>query len=206
MGDDGCNEPCQVRQVVGATPSEVATQLGLVLDQHHRCSRIGRTQCGRHPRRSATRDKDVGMGIALVVGTVRAGLPVDATTGSELPEDLLVQGVPEEPGPHEGLVVEAGGQEPSDQLVDGGEVPTQARPDVLGADGHAVGQPAAAGADVGLVSDLHEQVRIPVVGGQDSAPPVVLHAAGEHLDTRCCQRRGDRVALVACETATVPGE
>jgi len=146
------------------------------------------------------------MGIALVVGTVRAGLPVDATTGSELPEDLLVQGVPEEPGPHEGLVVEAGGQEPSDQLVDGGEVPTQARPDVLGADGHAVGQPAAAGADVGLVSDLHEQVRIPVVGGQDSAPPVVLHAAGEHLDTRCCQRRGDRVALVACETATVPSE
>ena len=122
------------------------------------------------------------MYVTLVVGAVRAGLPVDLATRSELPQDLLVEG-PQKLRAHEGLVVEAGGQEATHQLVGCRQVEAQARPHVLGGYLHPCLQLAATGANVGLVPDLHEEIRIPMVGGHDSALAVVLHGSAEHVDT-----------------------
>ena len=101
---------CQLgslRPLVVVAPSEVATQVAVLLDQEDRCTGVGGSQGRPHPGRAATCDEDVRVDVPLVVVAVRAGLPVDLATRGELLQDLLVHG-PEEGGTHEGLVVEAG--------------------------------------------------------------------------------------------------
>ena len=107
---------------------------------------------------------------------------------------------------HKGLVVKARGQEPSNQLVGGAEIKLEAGPHVLGADHHAGFQATATGPDIWLVADLYEQIWVPVVGGQNAALAVVLHAAAEDIDSTGRNRRGDGVALVPGDSLSIPGE
>ena len=65
---------------------------------------------------------------------------------------------------------------------------------------------AAASPDVGLIPDLNEQVRIPMVGGHDAPLAVVLHGPAEHVDTVGGDRRGNGVPLKAGHLFAVPGE
>ena len=100
---------CQLgtlRPLFVVAPSEVATQVAVLLDQEDRCAGVGGSQRCPHPGGTATGDEDVRVDVPLVVVTVRAGLPVDLATRGELPQDLLVHR-PEEGGTHERLVVEA---------------------------------------------------------------------------------------------------
>ena len=206
MGLDGRHQFGDRRQVVGTAPAQVSAEFRLVFDEHDRGTRLGGGDRRSHAGRAAPRHEHVRVGVALVVGAVGAGLPMDAATGGELAEDLLVHVVPEPPWAHEGLVVEARGQEAADHLVGGTQVELQAGPHVLGADLHSDDQAAAAGPHVGLVTDLHEQVRVPVVGGHDAPPALVLHGAGKDLDTVGGEGRGDCVALVPRVFLSVPGE
>ncbi len=105
-----------------------------MLDQENLGSGLGRSGCGRHAGGAATGDDDVGVGVPLVVVAVR-GVGVDGAAGSERGQHLLV-GRPELLRVDEGLVVEAGGQEPADELVRGLGVVVERRPHVLWADGH----------------------------------------------------------------------
>ena len=100
------------------TPEEVAPQVAVLLDEEDRCTGIGGGQRSPHASGAATGDEDVRVDVPLVVGAVLAGLPVDLATRGELLQDLLVHR-PQEGGAHEGLVVEARGQEAPDQLVHG---------------------------------------------------------------------------------------
>ena len=112
------------------SPTQVATQLGVVLDQEDRGPGIGCSQRCSHARRPSACDQDVRVDVTLVVGTMGTGLPVNLAAGGEFPEDLLVER-PQKLGAHERLVVEARGQETAHQLVGRCQVEAQARPHVL---------------------------------------------------------------------------
>ena len=137
MGLHCCYQIRRFTLVSRAAPEEVSAKLVFVLDEEYVGSGLRGGQGGGHARRSATGHQHVRMGIALVVGPVGAGLPVDAAPGGETAENLLVER-PQKPGTHECLVVEPGRKEPPDHLVDGAEVEPQAGPHVLGGDRYPV--------------------------------------------------------------------
>ena len=191
-------------QVVRPAPAQVPAELVLLLDEHHRRAGAGGRDRGGHPRGAAAGDHHVGVGVALVV-VAAVGVGRHLAGVHEGAQDLLVRG-PQPLGLDERLVVEAGGQEPSGEPVDGLDVEAQRRPGVLRADLEARGEQAVRAADVRLVADLHHGARVEVARGEQPAGPVVLVAAGEHALARGRERRDDRVAGVARVAGAVPGE
>ena len=107
------------------------------------------------------------MGVTLVVATVRR-VEIDTATRGEFRQDMFARR-PQLRRLHEGLVVEASGEEAADEAVGGFHVELQRRPHVLRRHGHTVRKPAMRGTHVGLVVDLHGRVWIPEVGGQHTA-------------------------------------
>ena len=205
-GVQGLTQVGQHCQIVRPAPAKVTAELGLLFNEHDGGSGLGCGERRRHSGRPASGYKNVGVGVALVVVAVGSSLPVDAASRGELTQDALVEVVPQELWAHEGLVVEAGREEASDQLIGGAEVPSEAGPHVLGTHLHAIDKATATGPHVRFVANLDRQVRVPVIGRQDSPAPVVLHSPREDLDTCRSQGRGDGVALMAAEGTAVPGE
>ena len=138
--------------------AQVAAEAVLLLDEEHPRPGLGGGDRGRHPGWSATGHADVDVGIALVetVGGRVAGHP---SAGGEAAEHLLV-GRPQPLRPDERLVVEAGAQEPSDELVGCLHVVLQRRPRVLRSHDHPGRQTAVGAANIGLVADLHRAAGI----------------------------------------------
>ena len=91
-------------------PEEVATQTVAMLDEKHLRPGLCGCERGRHPGRTPACHHHVGMGVTLVVVAV-GSIEVDPAPRRERGQHLLVGG-PEPLRPHEGLVVEPGGQEP----------------------------------------------------------------------------------------------
>ena len=185
-------------------PAQVAAEPVLLLDQHDPRAGLRGGHGGGHPGRPAAGHQHVGVGKALVDGgprRVRGHLP----RVHEPLQHALVQ----RPQPlrlDEGLVVEAGAEEPAGQLVDRLDVEAQGRPGVLGTHVHGrFGLPVRA-AHVRFVADLEEAPGVVEVRGEQAARPVVLVAAREHPEPGRRQRRRDRVPVERRDGAAVPAE
>ncbi len=87
----------------------------LLLDEQHACPGLGGGDRGCHAGRSATGHAHVDVGVALLEA-VLGWLVGDPPAGGEAAEHLLVGG-PQPLRLDERLVVEAGAEEPSDELV-----------------------------------------------------------------------------------------
>ena len=190
--------------VVVRAPQQMSAELMFVLDEHHRRSGLRSGERRSHARRTTAGNDDIRMGVTLVVATVRC-VEVDTAARGEFRQDVFV-GRPQFRRLHEGLVVEAGGEEAADEAVGGFHVELQRRPHVLRRHGHAVRKLAMRGTHVRLVVDLHGRVGIPEVGGQHAAGPVVFHGTAEDVFAVGQERRGDGVALETLELLAVPGE
>ena len=145
-------------------------------------------------------DLVVAIGVRSVGGVAEAG---------GVAQEVFVER-PEAAGPHEGLVVEAGGDERSGETEGGHEVEVQAGPGVDVADfepgrgGGDGGQPVGEGA--GAVAELDEGVGVFGAGGDDAAGAVVLEAAADEGDAVGEEGGGDGVAAEGTDGASVKGE
>ena len=97
-----------------------------------------RGEGGRQPGRPGTDHQHVAVGLCLVVA-VRVALARRLAHAGGMTDEMLVLH-PHGGGPHEGLVVEAGGKSPRRQIVQRADIVFQARPTVLGARREAVHQ------------------------------------------------------------------
>ena len=158
----------------------------------------------QRPGRPAPGYQDVRMGESLLRPDVRCP-GRDQPAVREPPEHVLVLG-PEESRPHEGLVVEAGGQEAAGEAVGSLRVEPQRRPGVLRAHLDTGRHQPVSAADVGFIPDLDHAARVMVTGRQQAARPVVLQAPREHALAGGSQGRDDRVALERDERPAIPAE
>ena len=106
---DGCPQIGQSPEIAVIPETEMAAKGGLLLDEDHRCSRLGCCNGRSHPCGTATGHQDVGVCVAVVVFS-RMMLGVDHSTSGESAQNSLVPG-PQAAGCHEGLVIEARGEE-----------------------------------------------------------------------------------------------
>ena len=153
---------------------------------------------GRHRRRARRGARTGGHSAA-------ARVEVDGPAGGERGEHALV-GRPQQAWLHEGLVVEARGQEAPDQGVGSLDVVPERRPDVLRPHVHPRRGQAMGSAHVRLRPDLDDAVGVPVVGSQDAPGPVVLHRAGEHVVPTGQQGGHHRVTVEGRHAGPVPAE
>ena len=110
---------------------------------------------------------------------------------------------PQPCGLDEGLVVEAGGEEPADEP---GWPPSRRTAATARCSGSCTSMPAldapVGAADVGLVADLHHAAWVEEARREQPARAVVLEAAREDPLARRGQRRGDGVARVSRGTSS----
>ena len=194
----------QHRELVRTAPPQVPTELVLLLHEQHPRPRACRRHRGGDPGRATPCHQDVGVDIALVAVDVR-GVPRDLTSVRETREHLLVGG-PQPLRLDEGLVVEAGREEPPQDLVDRLDVVAQRRPGVLRRDPHPLGDQPMPGPYVRLVADLQDRARVVVTRREQAPRAVVLEASREHPLPRRRQRRHDRVTGMGRDAAAVPPE
>ena len=187
---------------------EGAAELVLLVGQDHpRAGAPGgerRGEAGRPP----ARDQHVAMGeqLGVAVGVGQARRPAEARG----PADEVFVLEPEALRPHEGLVVEAGGQKPGEQVGDGAQVELDARPAVDALGREPLVELGPGGLDVGLGTgarfELDQGIGLLHPGGVDAARPVVLEAAPDHAHAARQQRRGQGVAGEAGQGLAVEGE
>ena len=191
--------PCPLGPDSPAAGQQASAELLLLVDQDDSRSGAARLQSGRDAGRARSDYEHVAVGVHLVV-PVRVGLRRRDTQTAGLSELTLVEG-PERPGPHEGLVVEAGRKEARDEAVDGAQVEADRRPAVdarrlqavveLDLGGDVVGQ------RLGARPELHQRVGLLYAAADDPARPVVLEAPTDETNAVRQQRRGERVPLEA---------
>ncbi len=163
---------------------ESAAHFGLLVAEDHLGTGLGRSKRRREAGDTAADDEDVAMGVAAGIVIRILLLRRNAKTGGAADEGL-VDRMPEGLRPHEGLVVEAGGEEGREEVVDLADVEGQRRPTVLRFDLHAVEHFLHRGADVrlaagGIARHVEQRVRLFRAGGQDAARTVILERpAGE---------------------------
>ena len=191
--------PCPLGPDGPAAGQQASAELLLLVDQDDSRSGAARLQSGRDAGRARPDHEHVAVGVHLVV-PVRVGLRRRDTQAAGLSELTLVEG-PERPGPHEGLVVEAGRKEARDEAVDGAQVEADRRPAVDARRLQAVVQLDLGGDVVGqrlrARPELHQRVGLLDAAADDSARPVVLEAPADETNAVRQQRRGERVSLEA---------
>src|SRR6185436_3329190 len=109
--------------------------------------------------------------------------------------------------PEEGLVVEAGGEEGMEPLVDRAEIEAERGPAVLTARDEPADERSAGGAHARRPARAfaHRDERATLVepGRGDASRPVLLEAARDQVHAVGEERRGERVARVAGEAPAV---
>ena len=180
------------------------------LRQHHARAAACRRQGRREPGRAAAHHQHVAVREGLVVAVgIALGRRLAEARGAA--DELL----PEQPAlrrgrPHEGLVVEARGQDLRDPARHRAQVEGERGPAVLRLRDQAVVELALRRLDVRLGArlraDLHQRVRLLDAGADDAARPVVLEAAADEVHAVRQQRRGQRVAGIALVALAVEGE
>ena len=171
---------------------------------------LGGGKRGRETGNAGADHQHVTMGIAagIVVGVVLGRR--DAETGGGA-DQRLVDVLPGLLRPHEGLVVEAGGEEGRQQVVDRADIEGERRPAVLRDHLHAVEDVLHRGAHVrllagGIALDADQGIRLLGAGRDDAARAVILEGTADEMDAVGEKRRGDRVAFERRVALAVEGE
>jgi hypothetical protein len=110
-----------------------STKLGLLVAQDDAGAAASGGQCRGEPGRPAADDQHVAMGVSLVV-VVGIGRHRRRAEAGHATDDGLVSH-PQARRPHEGLVVEAGGEQARQRTVDRADVELDRRPAVLAGGG-----------------------------------------------------------------------
>ena len=159
--------------------------------------------------RAAADHQEVAMEETLVIG-VGIGLHRQAAEPGRAADRRLIEFFPERTGPHEGLVIEAGGQEIGKVIVHRQRVEGKRGPAVLAAGFQPVEELHHGGAGIGLVpragAQFHQRVRLFGAGGEDAARAVILEAAADEAHAVRQKRRGERIAGMALIQLAVEGE
>ncbi len=203
-GEDSGRQFGGERSISVVTPQQMPTQRMSVFDEHYVGTSLRGCDCCGHAGRPATGHHNIRVGVSLVVIAKRR-VQVDRATGSEACEYLLVRW-PQTLRTNKCLVVEPGSQESTDQTIRCLDVVLEGRPRVLCFDLHALGEQPMPRPYVGVVGDLNESVRVPVVRREIPTGPVVLHASRHDAHRVGAQCRSDRVSGEARQGGTVPAE
>ncbi|MCY1298147.1 hypothetical protein D9M70_476190 [compost metagenome] len=141
-------------------------------------ARLGGGKCCRKSGNPGTDDEHVAMGVAARI-VIRIGFRRgDAETGRAADEGFIDR-VPGGLRPHEGLVVEAGGEERRHEIVETADVEGERRPAVLRFHLHAVEDFLHRGAHVrlpsgGITRHVEQRVRLFRTGRQNAARAVIF--------------------------------
>ncbi|GJE72684.1 hypothetical protein CHKEEEPN_4243 [Methylorubrum podarium] len=157
-----------------------------------------RGEGGGETRRAGADDEHVAMGVAVGVA-VGIGLGRRLAEAGGGADERLVDSVPELPGPHEGLVVEARHEDRRQKVVDRADIEVEGRPVVLRGRAQAGACLDHGGAVVrvdpaGPAIDREQRARLVGAVAQDAAGAVILERASDEVDAVGEQRRGDGVA------------
>ncbi len=194
--------PLGLRPTFDRSPGDVgdaAEARRLVGDDHpepRRRGGLGRCQARdagtRHQHVAADVHVLVGVGVAAARRLAEPGGPAD---------ERLVDGLPERPGPHEGLVVETGGEETGQTAVDRADVELEARPAILADGDEPVVELHLGRALVRLVTvafaDADEPVHLLRPEAHDAARAVILEAPPDEAPPVGEEGGGERVARQA---------
>ena len=194
-------EPVRRRASVdlrGRVVQERAAGLRALVGEDHPLAGARRGERRSKPRRAGADDQHIAMGVAVGVAVGIGHRRRLAETGGGA-DERLIDPVPELPGPHEGLVVEARHEDRRQEVVDGADVEFERRPMVLRGRAQARAGLDHGGAVVrvdpaGPAIDREQRARLVGAVAQDAARAVVLERAPDEMDAVGQQCRGDGVA------------
>ena len=187
-----------------------AAEFGLLVGDDDAHAGFGSSQRRGQAACTAAKHQHFAMGVTgrIMIRVGPVGRHAEAGGGTDLG---LVQRLPRSLRPHEGLVVETGGEERRGEVVDRADVEGQRRPAVLRTRFQPLIQLLHGGAHVRRLAgrvplDLDERVGLLGAGRQNAARPVILERAADQVDAVGQQRRGQRIALQADIGLVVEGE
>ncbi len=165
--------------------------------------------CRRKAGCARSDDEDVAVDVNVLVGIgIAAACRPPEPRGA--PDERLVESLPERLRPHEGLVVEAGGEEARQPSARRADVELEARPPVLADRDEPVMELDHGGAQVRLVpvslADADQRVHLFRPKADDAARPVILEAAPHQAPAVGEQRRCEAVARMSGERPSVEAE
>jgi hypothetical protein len=200
-------EAVDARSVVGE--QRAAESRPLVAEDHARAAARRRERC-RKARRARTDDQNLAVRVLLGVA-IGVREPRRFAEARHAADQRLVEPVPGAARPHEGLVVEPGGQQRRKQFRQTAEVEAQARPAVLADRDQTIVELDLRRAQVrcraGLVAAYrHECGRFLRPCGHDAARSVVFERAADEVHAVGEQGRGERVALETFVRAPIEAE
>src|SRR5690606_14245857 len=126
-------------------------------------------------------------------------------------DDGLIELVPGGLRPHEGLVIEAGGEKGREKIVDAAHVESERRPAVLRGDDHAVENFLHGGAHVRLparlvAGDIDQGVRLFRTGGKNAARTMVFERPSDEMHAVDDERGSDGIAFQSFIAPSVEGK
>ena len=200
----GQHPPGPCRAVFGpdalGTVQQRAAEIRALVRQHD--ARAGRRarMGSRDARRAAADHEDVAMGVAVLID-LGVRFARCARQARHAPDYGRVDAVPPGRRPHEGLVIEAGHEQPGHEPRGRAQIEPQRRPAVDALGGEPVVKLDFGGAQVGLRERTRlqqdERVRLLRPGRHHPARPVVFEAAAEESHAVREQGRRERVAGMA---------
>lgn len=161
-------------------------------------------------RHAGTGDQHVAMDIAAGI-MIRIVFRRRNTKACGAANDRFIDLVPGFARPHEGLVVEPGGEEGRHHVVQRADIEGERRPAVLRGDLRPVehflhGRPHVRLAAGGVARDVEQRIRLFRTSGQNAARTMILERAAEQMHAMRQQRGGDRIALQCRIALAVEGE
>ena len=186
-----------------------ATGFDITLDEHDAKPARCKTSCRREPCSAGTDDQHIGMIVQDLIACLgrRVGRNTKLTQTCSAPDRGLEQPLPRPSRAHEGLVVEAGGEQGREQTVDREQIEVERRPPVLAAHAHPRGDADGGGPPVGQRSgctkDIDECAGLFRACRHDAAWSVVLETAPHQAHPVREQRRGDGIPGQGAQTTTV---
>ena len=160
-------------------------ELRLLIAQDDARAGGGRSGGGGKSRGTCADHEDVAMRVTrgVAIGVCRPRRYAEARGCADA---RLVERLPRAARPHEGLVVEARGDEGRHQIVDGTDIEREARPAVLALRHEAVVELELRGAHVRgaarrIPAHTHERIGFLGARGQHAPRPVILEGAAEQM-------------------------
>ena len=189
-----------------ALAQQRAAEAKTFVGDNHAATRTPRRQRRHQPRGARADHQHVAMGVGFFV-PVGIGQLRSPAKARRLADDRFVDFLPEAFGPHEGLVVEAGGENRGGQRSGGAHVEAERRPAVLASGHQAVVKLDRRRPRVGFkarpLAEFHQRVGFGSASRNHPARPVIFERPAHQVNAIGDQRRGQRVALVAGEAPAV---
>lgn len=190
---------------------ERAARFGVFVHQHDPRPCPAGGQRGGQPRGPGAHHQHLAMEPAtgVVVGIRHGRRPLQPGGSAD---EGLVDPVPDGPRPHEGLVPEAGGEQPGEPVVDRADIEAERGPPVLALGPEPVPDLLHRRPRVGLetfgAAALGAEKRVGLLGPcrDDAAGTVILEASADQVDAVGEQRRGHGVAAQSLDRLAVEGE